>query len=209
MSDQKQMGNMLETKHTILDQNPYDASTYVENIFRLQRAFAGRFIPFDQCRKDIKERQKWNLELAACVMDELSEVLNWLPWKHWKKYDKFEWKPEELKFELIDILHFLVNISLVNNFGPDKGLLKPTEYAKPIKDPFELQKRFKPLLIAMNSNLSDLVITSESDSQRLIIRRCFRVLDKMFGLFAMTEQEIYIYYTSKNQENYERQERGY
>jgi dimeric dUTPase (all-alpha-NTP-PPase superfamily) len=62
-----------------------------------------------------------------CLEDELSELLTRLPWKKWKKYSFEElknWISDEQRtetlFELVDGLHFFLNIAIILGFSPEE-----------------------------------------------------------------------------------------
>ena len=62
-----------------------------------------------------------------CLEDELSELLARLPWKKWKKYSSEElktWISDEQRtetlFELVDGLHFFLNIAIILGFTPEE-----------------------------------------------------------------------------------------
>jgi len=62
-----------------------------------------------------------------CLEDELSELLARLPWKKWKKYSCEElknWISDEQRaetlFELVDGLHFFLNIAIILGFTSEE-----------------------------------------------------------------------------------------
>jgi len=71
-------------------------------------------------REDIIEREKFTKEYVLAMHAELTEVLDWINWKSWKKtrveYD--EKRIKELQIELIDLLHFLVNLMILWEMTP-------------------------------------------------------------------------------------------
>jgi hypothetical protein len=58
---------------------------------------------------------KWVLEMISCMSNELEELRDALPWKHWKTYseDHFMKQLPEIKYEVIDLLHFLLEMMLI------------------------------------------------------------------------------------------------
>lgn len=70
---------------------------------------------------DMKERERLTKEFILAMHAELSELLEWTNWKMWKK-TKVDYTPErlsEIRFELIDILHFWVNLCLIWGIRPE------------------------------------------------------------------------------------------
>lgn len=59
-----------------------------------------------------EQRQKWMEHMIACMHNELEEVREWFPWKSWKQYKDFETNNVEVKYELIDLLHFLLEMMI-------------------------------------------------------------------------------------------------
>ncbi len=93
----------------------------LDKLFDLQQTLQERLqnIPF----RDSKHRQEFiNLNFLACL-DELSECLRETAWKNpeliscgWKKGQKFN--EENFKEELIDLWHFLINLSIASGMTP-------------------------------------------------------------------------------------------
>ena len=86
----------------------------LKEIFDKQKVLQERFgnFPF----KDIKHKQEFiNINILACL-DELSETLRETQWKNpdliscgWKKTQEFN--DENFKEELIDLWHFVINLT--------------------------------------------------------------------------------------------------
>ena len=89
----------------------------LEEMFDLQKRFGGRFVDFDKLT--VKGREIWTKEFAVCCMDELSEVLNWTNFKHWKK-PVYPVNELELKYELVDLWHFVISLMLVWKMSPEE-----------------------------------------------------------------------------------------
>ena len=108
MSDKKSMKEVEKYRQEIIDiyKNVPDK---LENIMKLQKQFGSKFCKFDKLT--LKEKQTWTKEFILCCMDELSEILNQVNWKHWRKPVPVD--EIEVKYELIDLLHFLVSMMLV------------------------------------------------------------------------------------------------
>jgi len=66
--------------------------------------------------------QKFITEMTIAAIDELMEALRETPWKSWKKKQKYN--KEEFKNELIDVWHFLINLSIAS------GMTSTETYAR-------------------------------------------------------------------------------
>ena len=230
MADKKYMGDGLLKEYPL----PKDTSPLAE-IFKMQRLFGSKFVNFDELAK-IKTvedpswgiKEDWYKDFLDCITDECSEVLNWLPWKHWKDYSKFELKPLEIKFELIDILHFVVFELLLCNYTPDDlckimldvpvGKNCPTDLERlmnhAVEDSFLKDQYYKDEKAeATRVGLRNLHITLgecyKFPYRKSLYVTLFYHLLVLFGVWDMTAQDVYSYYMSKNKENFDRQTRGY
>lgn len=112
MSDKKTMA------HLLIGFDPARPDSLLMDIFSMQAAFASKWCDFDNRRNHLLYRH-WVDNFSWCIMDEVSEVLNWLPWKHWKDYTGYEVDHIEVRFELIDILHFVANLCLLADVNED------------------------------------------------------------------------------------------
>lgn len=65
--------------------------------------------------QESENKVKWMLEMIACMSNELEELRDALPWKHWKTYneDHFIKQLPEIKYEVIDLFHFLLEMMLI------------------------------------------------------------------------------------------------
>ena len=96
---------------------------FIKNIFEKQillNKVVGHdllLIKENQCNKE-----KYTKEFALAIHAEISEMLNRTNWKFWKKtkVDYTEDRIKELHFELIDILHFWVNLCILWDLTPEK-----------------------------------------------------------------------------------------
>jgi dimeric dUTPase (all-alpha-NTP-PPase superfamily) len=61
----------------------------------------------------MEEKVKWTKEYLMCIQCESVELLEELPFKHWKDYSNFKVNLPEVKYEVIDLLHFWLDICLV------------------------------------------------------------------------------------------------
>jgi len=64
-------------------------------------------------------RIQWSMKIFVYISMELSEFMNWLPCKHWKKKQP-KVNKLELKFEIIDMLHFLATFMLIWGMNCDE-----------------------------------------------------------------------------------------
>lgn len=203
MSEQKKMGDMLK-------EFPYDPKTAPETIFRLQKEFAGRFTPFksleNQDNPNTDDLYKyWIDEFVLCCEDELSEILNWLPWKHWRSYQDFKFEETELKFELIDLLHFYVNLCHVT--GLDSSYLPHPR--QDLWSTATLGEKFAATKKWMHRMYYRLVCLQMSPHSILGLIQLREALQNGFEIWDMTDQDVFNFYMSKYQENLDRQARGY
>jgi dimeric dUTPase (all-alpha-NTP-PPase superfamily) len=56
--------------------------------------------------------------MILATIDELMEVLRETPWKPWKKQQS--WNIHKIREELIDVLHFFVNLCLAAGIGSNQ-----------------------------------------------------------------------------------------
>jgi dimeric dUTPase (all-alpha-NTP-PPase superfamily) len=58
--------------------------------------------------KDLKANQQFISIMTLALIDELMEALHETPWKPWKRQQ--EWNLANMKEELVDALHFFINL---------------------------------------------------------------------------------------------------
>lgn len=68
---------------------------------------------------DPAEATRLTKELVLAVLAELGEVLEWTNWKPWKSPVPDKPNVEELRVELIDLQHFLINLYMLWGVTPD------------------------------------------------------------------------------------------
>ena len=117
MADKKSMRH-LEVKRLAMvrAQGGRRFTNMLDEMFAMQERFGGRFVDFKNLT--VRQRERWTKEFVVCCMDELSEVLNWCNWKHWKK-KSYPVDEVELKYELVDLWHFVMSLMLVWGMGPE------------------------------------------------------------------------------------------
>lgn len=247
MADQKVMGSEM-----LIEAHMPNPSRALQDIFDAQKRFGSKFCKFGELSRkyedkddppikfrkpddNIKEiRREWLLTFLDCIEDEISEIRNWLPWKHWKSYENFELQETELKFELIDILHFIVSIFLLMGWNADDVFKfheiiperRMTESLKCDIDSIMLRSKGSLLqawMIDIEDNKSRIKYTNKLLRGMIVsignsynnpdngqyYKHIMRNLFSLFALWGMTGKDVYNYYMSKNKENFARQERGY
>ncbi len=81
----------------------------LDELFKIQKELQeayGKNIPF----KNEKERQAYINENGLALYIELGEAIKKTPFKSWKKNQEFN--KEKFKEEIIDCMHFLINLAL-------------------------------------------------------------------------------------------------
>lgn len=64
-----------------------------------------------------KERAEWVNKYLMAIANECEELRREVPWKWWKQHQNCNW--EAARKEWVDILHFVLNLSLVLGFELD------------------------------------------------------------------------------------------
>lgn len=224
MADQKIMGDLLAS----VKGSPIPPKPLAE-IFRLQELFGSKFCDFKTLskRNDLPSLIEWQKTFGDCIFDEMSEVLGWLDWKHWKKYEGFVLNKAEIRFELIDILHFVVSECLLFGITAEEPLDKPSSrytadtdldiLVKASKGRFfdegldidELGYGSRSSLLRRKLREMNLVVSALQNARQADIGRLVELLFDMFIIMDMTGPDIYLHYLAKNKENFDRQARGY
>lgn len=117
MRDKKTMKSLeKERKQMIKNWGPRHFTNMLDEMMSLQEKFGSKFCKFDDLSE--YEKTRWTKEFILCIQDELCEVLNWTPWKHWKQYHGKPADQLEIQYELVDILHFLLDLMLIWKMTP-------------------------------------------------------------------------------------------
>ncbi len=66
-----------------------------------------------------EQRQEWMFKYLTALDQEKAELIDSLPWKWWKKQDA-NW--DNVKIELVDILHFFVSMCMIAGMDADELL---------------------------------------------------------------------------------------
>ena len=209
---------MEKQKNVLMDfHKPKDP---LGDIFNLQEKFGKKFCNF--YTNDAVYKAVWCDIFSDCVEQEACELRDWLPWKHWKNYEDFKYNINEIRFEIIDMLHFVVSIALVENYTHKDFFTKGMGFElrhMPLYDCLE-----KSLLRLKGEAISIYMIdTSIEEGKSAITQEIIRTLrthyhkpEKLLkivltlcAVWDMNAHDVYNYYRSKNAENHARQERGY
>lgn len=90
-------------------------ASYLNIMFDLQTDFSKKWIDLKNKKTRYKEKRTESMILAA--IEELIELKRELNLKEWRKsYKKVD--TEKVKEELIDVLHFVINIALIWGLDP-------------------------------------------------------------------------------------------
>lgn len=111
MADKKRMGHVTKALPKVRERlrmsNPPDV---LQEMMRRQGDFAQRFGITPNMSE--AQRERWTKEFVVCILDECSEVLGQINWKHWKK-ERQQVDQHEVRFEVIDLLHFVLSLAIV------------------------------------------------------------------------------------------------
>lgn len=124
--------------------NMINKNDMLEEIFNTQKQLQENTMGYNFKDMDDKQRARYIKDMMFWTNDEMSEATHNLPYaKDWsKKYDKPEYNKEEqwllFKEEMIDALHFFMNILIAANMTPEE-ILKM--YLDKNKENIDRQKR--------------------------------------------------------------------
>ncbi|RAP31948.1 dUTPase [Candidatus Marinamargulisbacteria bacterium SCGC AG-414-C22] len=81
----------------------------LDDVFKKQIELNSRINPslYEDIKKDPELRRKWFLNFELALKQESAEAIDSLNWKWWKK-DGDDW--DNVKVELVDMLHFWVSM---------------------------------------------------------------------------------------------------
>lgn len=106
MADKKSMAHLKPKK----DPGFAKSIDALNEMMKRQTAFSKRFGISQNMTE--AQREKWSQVFILCIMDECSEVLGQINWKHWKK-TRQRVDQHEVRFEVIDLLHFVLSLAIV------------------------------------------------------------------------------------------------
>jgi hypothetical protein len=99
--------------------DPLESQKALQKDIRVRMERIGAEVPVsDVPAKTLGQLTKLVMANGVALQQELAETLDWLPWKWWKNYDDTpersvpEETAREIKFEIIDMLHFLINMAI-------------------------------------------------------------------------------------------------
>jgi hypothetical protein len=90
----------------------------LEKLFEMKKEFHKKYIVYPmnlQYKKDI---------IMALIAESI-EALNELPWKPWKRNQEIYY--ENFQKEIIDIWHFLINLTIAAGINPEELMVMFTE----------------------------------------------------------------------------------
>jgi len=111
----------------------------LEDFVKHQIAFCKKF--HDIPLSDEYNKEKWTLEYLRCMSQEIAELIDMFHWKFWKNYKTHRWDIEEIKFEIADLLCFLIDISIVWDMDADEIYQYAMSKMK-LNDKRQIDKRF-------------------------------------------------------------------
>lgn len=193
-------------------------SERLQIIFDLQEKFVREILDYNDM---IGRKDHWTAEYQVSILDEISEVLQHIHWKHWKKPAPDQVvNVKELQKELIDLVHFIVNMALVwemesyvvtamNHYIEISFLAN-----EPIIHNIPRQTRenaTKELLIELAKNIFSIPsgIHASTEFAYMHIINAFGNLLAICNFWDMNGLDIYKAYIKKNAENIARQKFGY
>lgn len=84
---------------------------------QLMRLFEKQKLLQRKLNNDMHTQEYINIMVLAAI-DELMEALRETPWKPWKKQQQLH--QDNFKEELVDVWHFLINLSLASGMDADE-----------------------------------------------------------------------------------------
>lgn len=97
-------------------------SMQTDLIYKINKHNPSRLVNVIEGECTSEEAMWWIQHMIACMHNELEEIREWLPWKTWKKYDNHRTNITEIKYEVIDMLHFLLELMLILGMTPKETL---------------------------------------------------------------------------------------
>lgn len=91
----------------------HDKNDQLIEMFFSQQEFQLELYP-----KGVHKDIQYIKDMTLACEQELHEMLRETPWKPWKKQQ--DWQVEKAQEELIDAMHFIINLSLALGMGPSK-----------------------------------------------------------------------------------------
>ena len=97
----------------------------LELVFHYQNKLQERLGTWDKIRDNPNLKQQWINQMILAMFEETVEIMRETPYKN-PNFVPFGWKktqigdPEKLKEELVDLLHFFVNLCIGADLKPDE-----------------------------------------------------------------------------------------
>lgn len=147
--------------------------------------------------KNGKEIDWWR-----CIYMEGMELIDSIPWKHWKSINS-KIDIENIKTELVDILHFIISQTYLEKGELSKNIL--TTYLNKVD--------YFLMISPLEEDYTNFIEYSESLILNSIKRESIRsvIIDftTLLALIEMDINELYVRYMGKNILNHFRQDNGY
>ena len=164
-----QDSNIVEQELKIL--NVADLKNW-QKIFNIQKHFANRFHKVDKVSKE--DTDKWVKEYCICIEDEIEEFLDYMPWNGMIKLDN----DKEMLKEVIDVLHFVMDVMIAGNCSPD-----------------EIQKRYIEEYMNGNNNFNDFFTAAFENERKLLCKeKNIKIVDNPISgknIYNISEEEFY------------------
>jgi len=81
----------------------------IEEAFELQEKFNSKLDKnYSKISRNLELKKECLLKNTLAIQQELAEMIDSIPWKWWKK---MEWDHNNIKIEIIDIFHFVINLA--------------------------------------------------------------------------------------------------
>jgi hypothetical protein len=124
---------MLNKENICKDLKPKDIKELLEEdslkvLYNIQQGLQQRLGKLEEYKNmNMHQKACEVIYNKHCLEDELSELLARLPWKKWKNYSIDElntWTSDEQRtetlFELVDAMHFFINVAIILEFTPEE-----------------------------------------------------------------------------------------
>jgi len=89
----------------------------LEELFKMQEKLQKR-LGYDLQKISEKHSQKYFNLMFIAIIEECVEIIRETPWKPWKKSMTFN--QVKLQEEVIDLWHFIINLSIASGLTPQK-----------------------------------------------------------------------------------------
>ena len=83
----------------------------IDKLLEKQKELQNRLISDRNLKNMTDNKEYWLKQMTLSLFSEVNELMNELNWKHWKNEKELDY--EAIKYEAIDILHFLLTVFIV------------------------------------------------------------------------------------------------